>query len=207
MRAVARALIREVVAAGVRVEDYGGVELADGIVADGDVAAAAAAAGGGLAGIHAGERVHERDDVVEDPLAHQVFELAERGALGLIDGLRQRLFTHGVQPGAGGLDGIRYVTWSAIDDQRARAILRLRGYEVSAVFHFGPDGMPERITANRYRDVNGKGVLTPWTGLPRDFRAVAGLRVPCEIEIVWELESGPFPCIRFTVEDIQIERQ
>ncbi len=67
--------------------------------------------------------------------------------------------------------------------------------------------MPERITANRYRDVNGKGVLTPWTALPRDFRTVAGLRVPFEVEIVWELECGPLPCIRFTVEDIEIERQ
>jgi hypothetical protein len=101
----------------------------------------------------------------------------------------------------------RYVTWSAIDDQRARATLRLRGYEVSADFHFGPDGMPERITANRYRDVNGKGVLTPWTGLPRDFRTVAGLRVPCKVEIEWELESGPFPCICFTLDDIEIERE
>lgn len=101
----------------------------------------------------------------------------------------------------------RYVTWSAIDDQCARATLRLGGHEVSAVFHFGPDGMPERICANRYRDVDGKGVLTPWTGLARDFRAVAGLRVPCELAVVWELESGPFPCMRFTVEDIEIERQ
>lgn len=101
----------------------------------------------------------------------------------------------------------RYVTWSAIDDQSARATLCLRGYEVSAVFHFGADGMPERITANRYRDVNGKGVLTPWTGLARDFRTVAGLRVPCELVAVWELETGPFPCIRFTVEDFEIERE
>jgi hypothetical protein len=101
----------------------------------------------------------------------------------------------------------RYVTWSAIDDRSARATLRLCGYEVSAVFHFGADGMPERICAHRYRDVDGKGVLTPWTGLARDFRAVAGLRVPCELAVVWELESGPFPCMRFTVEDIEIERQ
>jgi hypothetical protein len=101
----------------------------------------------------------------------------------------------------------RYVAWSAIDDRSARATLRLGGHEVSAVFHFGPDGMPARICANRYRDVNGEGVLTPWTGLARDFRLAAGLRVPCELAVVWELESGPFPCMRFTVEEIDIERE
>jgi hypothetical protein len=100
----------------------------------------------------------------------------------------------------------RYVTWSEIDDRSARATLRIGDHQVSAVFHFGPDGLPVRVSANRYRDVNGKGVLTPWYGSITDYRTVAGLRVPFAIEVVWELEGGPFPCIRFTVEDIEIER-
>ena len=98
----------------------------------------------------------------------------------------------------------RYVTWTAIDDTSARATLRVRGVEVSAVFHFGADGLPERVTASRYRDVDGKAVLTPWTGRGRDYRRVNGMLVPFEMESTWELEQ-PFTCLRFRVEQLEVE--
>jgi hypothetical protein len=102
----------------------------------------------------------------------------------------------------------RYVTWSAIDAGRARATLRFGGREVSAVFHFGADGLPERISAQRYRDLGGgKSELTPWSGYARDYRRVAGMLIPFEMESVWELESGPFLCLRFAVEEIAYDER
>lgn len=99
----------------------------------------------------------------------------------------------------------RYVGWSAIDDVSARATLRLGDREVSAVFRFGADGMPEEVTAERYRDVDGTAVLTPWIGRFRDFREVGGMRVPFELESIWVLETGPFSTIRFVVDSIEFD--
>ena len=100
----------------------------------------------------------------------------------------------------------RYVRWEAIDATKARGFLRLGDREVSAVFEFGTDGFPQRIRAQRYRDVGGKGVLTPWFATMSDYRDVDGVRIPFQLEATWELEDGPFPCIRFSVEKIQFER-
>lgn len=100
----------------------------------------------------------------------------------------------------------RHVRWEAVDPTHARAFLTLRGREVSALFEFGPDGLPVQVSARRYRDVNGGAVLTPWRGGFGDYRDVNGLRVPFRLDSTWDLESGPFHCIRFVVESIEHER-
>ena len=101
----------------------------------------------------------------------------------------------------------RYVSWEPIDTSKARATLSLRGVEVAAIFEFGADGMPARVTANRYRDVDGQGVMTPWLGVMSDYRDVGGVRVPFLLEATWELESGPFTYARFLVEDVVFDAE
>jgi hypothetical protein len=98
----------------------------------------------------------------------------------------------------------RYVSWSALDDTSARATLRVSGREVSAEFRFGPDGMPERFTAMRYRDLgNGQATLTPFVGMYRDFRMADGLRVPFGLEGSWSIDGQPFTFARFEVERVE----
>ena len=99
----------------------------------------------------------------------------------------------------------RYVAWSPIDDTRARARLRLGELEVSAVFHFGPDGLPTRIGAERWREVDGRQVLTPWYGEAREYRRVSGVLVPFVMDATWDLETGPFHAIHFEVERIEVD--
>ncbi len=98
------------------------------------------------------------------------------------------------------------VSWTPIDEASAEARLRLYGRDVRAVFHFGPDGLPQKVTAHRYRDVDGKGVLTPWSGEMRNFRAHDGVLVPEEVEVSWHLESGAFPYARFSLERLEFNR-
>jgi hypothetical protein len=100
----------------------------------------------------------------------------------------------------------QHVSWAPRDEASAQARLRVYGRDVYAMFHFGQDGLPQRVTANRYRDVDGKGVLTPWFGELRNFRAHDGLLVPHEVEVSWQLESGVFPYARFTLERIEFDR-
>ena len=76
----------------------------------------------------------------------------------------------------------RYVSWSALDEGTAEARLRVDAREVSAVFEFGADGLPARVSADRYRDMGrGKAVLTRWSGEYRNYREVEGMLVPFEL--------------------------
>jgi hypothetical protein len=100
----------------------------------------------------------------------------------------------------------RFVTWEAIDDRTALALLHHRGREVSATFHFRRDGLPRVVTAQRYRTADGKPVLTPWSGKFDDYRLVDGLMVPLEIEARWYLEGRERPYARFKVERIEYDR-
>jgi hypothetical protein len=98
----------------------------------------------------------------------------------------------------------RYVSWTEVDDASARATLRVGGREVTATFHFGADGLPTRFTAERFRDVGGRGVLTPYTGEYSDYRSVGGVLVPFRLSAIWHLEEGPFPYARWEVESVEL---
>ena len=96
----------------------------------------------------------------------------------------------------------RYVTWTAIDADHARATLRMHDASVSGVFEFGPDGMPVSITAQRFMDREG---LRPWGGRYRDWRTVCGLRVPFDAEVAWELDAGRFTYAHWQVESLAFD--
>jgi hypothetical protein len=96
----------------------------------------------------------------------------------------------------------RTVMWSAIDAEHARATLRVGDDAVSAIFEFGSDGMPVRMTADRFTD---KGELRPWGGVYRDWRTVSGMRVPFEAEVTWQLESGPCTYAHWLVDSMEYD--
>ena len=88
------------------------------------------------------------------------------------------------------------VHWDAVDDSTARATRSDGGTAVSMDVHFGPAGDIVRITAQRYRDVDGKGVLTPWRGSFADYERVDGMMVPHSSEVGWVLPDGWLPYFR-----------
>lgn len=94
----------------------------------------------------------------------------------------------------------RYVTWSAIDDTHARATLVTGDQEVSGVFEFGADGMPVRMTAERFTD---QGELRPWGGEYADWRTESGMRVPFDAKVTWQLASGPCTYAHWVVDAMQ----
>jgi hypothetical protein len=96
----------------------------------------------------------------------------------------------------------RTVTWSAIDADHARATLRFGGRDVSGVFEFGVDGMPVRMSAERFTD---KGDLRPWGGVYRDWRTISGMRVPFEAEVTWQLDAGPYTYAHWLVDSMEYD--
>ena len=100
----------------------------------------------------------------------------------------------------------RYVSWEPVDADRARATLRVGGREVTATFEFGPDGMPARFTAERYRDVDGTPVLTPFIGRSEDYRRVDGVKVPFRMVASWVLGGTSLEYALWDVERLELDR-
>lgn len=96
----------------------------------------------------------------------------------------------------------RYVTWSAIDADHAEATLRFGSTNVTGVFAFGPDGLPSAISGRRFND---QGQLLPWGGIYRDFRSVSSMRVPFEVEVTWELKSGPYTYAHWRIDSFELD--
>ena len=88
-----------------------------------------------------------------------------------------------------------------------QVVILLDGVRINnATFRFGPDGLPARITAERYRDVDGKGVLTPWGGGASDFREVGGLKLPFRMQAFWIVDGREVQYVDFEVESVEYDR-
>jgi hypothetical protein len=100
----------------------------------------------------------------------------------------------------------RHVTWTAVEETRARAALRVNEREVAGLFEFGSDGLPTRFLADRYRDLGGgRTALTPFVGETEDYREVGGLLVPHRMTASWQIDGRPFPYARFLVERLEYD--
>ncbi len=97
------------------------------------------------------------------------------------------------------------VVWTAIDERTARATIRDTGIRVSVDFHFGPQGEIVGMTTDRYRDVHGMSVLTPWVGRFSRSARVDGMMVPREGEVGWTLPDGPSPYWRARIVESRYE--
>jgi hypothetical protein len=86
------------------------------------------------------------------------------------------------------------VRWSALDSTSARATVSAGAVSASLDFHFGADGLIERVfTMTRARAIKGGTVLTPWEGIFRHYEARGGMRIPIAGEVAWLLLGGRQP--------------
>jgi len=91
------------------------------------------------------------------------------------------------------------VRWEAMTETRARVRIEQGELKLEAVIDYDEQGLPVAMHAQRYRDVNGKAVLTPWTGHSREWRELDGRLFPTRWESVWHLPEGDFPAVRMEI--------
>jgi uncharacterized protein DUF6544 len=136
--------------------------------------------------------------------AESTVTLADRSGPELDQGALLRLLAEMVWFPTAFLDR-RYVTWLPIDEHRASATLSVGGLEASATFTFGSEGLPELLSAERYREVGGRSVLTPWSGEYADYREVGGLLVPYRVEVGWGIDGRSLPYARWIIDRIEYD--
>jgi len=100
-----------------------------------------------------------------------------------------------------------YLAWEPVDDVSARAVLRVHGHSISAVFTFDEAGQRLRVDSDdRYRDVGGRPVRTPWTGYFHRFTEAGGFRVPTAGVSVWRpAGERAFAVVRLRIESIEYD--
>lgn len=96
-----------------------------------------------------------------------------------------------------------YLRWEPMTDTQARVRIEQGELKLDAVIDYNEQGLPVAMHAQRYRDVNGTGVLTPWTGHSREWRELDGRLFPTQWESVWHLPEGDFPAVRMEILHIQ----
>lgn len=97
-----------------------------------------------------------------------------------------------------------FVKWEETGGSCAKATLADGGTAVSLVFHFGPDGLVERVRAeSRPRTVGDHTVDMPWEGRFRAWERHGGMLVPTEGEVAWITPEGPHPYWRGEIERIE----
>jgi len=95
-----------------------------------------------------------------------------------------------------------YITWEAIDDHAARAIMDYNGTKGSGEFYFDKDGNFEKFVSLRYRDARD-AEPTKWIVSATKIEERNGIKTPIECEASWELEQGAWTWLKLKITDIQ----
>lgn len=96
----------------------------------------------------------------------------------------------------------KWLRWEPIDATHARAIASDGHVHAQVVFTFDTQGHIVGMEAQRYRDVDGRQVLTPWVGQFSNYLPFDGLVVPASGEVSWRINGLAHPYVRVRVTDI-----
>jgi hypothetical protein len=98
------------------------------------------------------------------------------------------------------------VTWTAVDDQSARASLSDGTSTASLLFHFNAEGLVDRISAAaRPRTVGGQVSSAPWEVRLWAYEEHSGVSIPAEGEVAWLLPGGRYAYWRGRISHIQFD--
>lgn len=98
------------------------------------------------------------------------------------------------------------VIWEAVDDTQARATLSDGSTAVSLVFQFDARGLISSVRSDeRYREVDGVLVATPWQGRFWEYELRDDMLIPLEGSVEWLLPEEPKPYWRGHIYHIEYE--
>jgi len=98
-----------------------------------------------------------------------------------------------------------HIQWTKIDDRSAQATFSDHQSSVSARFEFDAQGRVARILASRYLGGDADAVLTPWVVSCSAWGRFAGVEVPVEGDVAWQLPDVNFSYYRWRILDVEYD--
>ena len=95
-----------------------------------------------------------------------------------------------------------YLRWDEVDGSSADATLFYNDQKTTARFHFRESGEIDRITAKRYREVQGKFSLYEWIISNFEYKTFSGIIVPYKAHVSWKLKDFNFCYDKFELTEV-----
>lgn len=100
-----------------------------------------------------------------------------------------------------------HVSWTPIDDRRARATMRYGGAEGSAEFTIDEQGHFVSMEAQRFFGGGPDAKRERWFVPATSWRRFEGIEVPETGEVTWKLSDGDFTYFRYRILDVRYDAQ
>ncbi|GAB3893946.1 hypothetical protein GCM10028803_08670 [Larkinella knui] len=95
-----------------------------------------------------------------------------------------------------------YIHWEQLGATTARATMSYGKTIASGVFTFTPDGDVIRYVAQRYGEFEGTYRQETWSITLSNHQALAGIRIPVQAAVTWQLKTGDFTWYTVTITEI-----
>ncbi|KGE16558.1 DUF6544 family protein [Paenibacillus wynnii] len=100
-----------------------------------------------------------------------------------------------------------YIQWEVIDEHSSRATMSYQGVSASGVFSFNEKSDLISFNTKRYKEINGKYVLSDWGGINTEFKEFNGIRIPSKSEVIWKEKSGDFNWFQLEIKGIEYNQR
>lgn len=97
----------------------------------------------------------------------------------------------------------KHITWEAIDNTSAKALLTLNNKSVSGVFKFNAKGDVLAFETDRYFGADKRAKLEKWVIKMIDYKVFRGYKIPYKCEVTWQLKDGDFNWLKLEITDLE----
>jgi hypothetical protein len=102
-----------------------------------------------------------------------------------------------------------YISWEAIDDKTAVAVINHHDIKATGIFHFNETGELTRFESDDrfYMSPEKGNVLTPFVVEVGDYFMQNGLKLPGTVKAIWQLDSGPYEYWKGSISEVNYNIQ
>jgi len=94
-----------------------------------------------------------------------------------------------------------HITWEPVDNNAAKATMRIGQTTGSGTFHFDQNGQFLKFTAMRYKDAKDPEPIL-WTATALKTEERNGVKIPVELKADWKLANGQWTWLKINITDI-----
>lgn len=96
-----------------------------------------------------------------------------------------------------------YISWEAIDEFSAKAIMTYKGTTGSGIFHFDQDGNFVGFNTKRYLGDGEDAELRDWIITVNETKEINGIIIPVKSKVTWKLNKGDWTWLKIGILDLE----